>query len=149
MKLFDLEKALVGEPVKLRNGDKAFVFKVLQNKNLQTPLIGYHINSSGAEFGITWQINGDYSVCTNENDIIGMWEEPRPRVQLDLPAPLENVEKGQEVYYLELGNQFSQVSKFNFNEDNPCAFQLYKNGGLFATKEDAQEWLDAMKGARR
>ena len=149
MKPFDLEKALAGEPILTRDRQKGYVKFTIEENFKVNRLVGIINNGSIIEVE-KWLPSGNVlSDDITPNDIIGMWEEPRPRVQLDLPTPLETVEKGQEVYYLELGNQFSQISSFNFNEDNPCAFQLYKNGGLFTTKEDAQEWLDAMRNARR
>ena len=160
-KPFDLEKALSGEPVVLRNGDKAFVFKLLQNKNLKTPLIGYHINSSGAEFGITWTINGDYSACTNENDIIGMWQESRPRVLLDLPAPVLKPEPDKKYYTLVIADtdgydgegRFASITDWIVEiEDGDYDYQSkqrIEEGLLFETKSDAQEWLDAMRNVRR
>lgn len=136
MKPFDLEKALAGEPIKTIGSPikKRVIGKSLFRDDL-------------------YIIEDEYSVYTFSLGRLQigfeMWQEPRPRVQLDLPAPLEKVEEGQEVYYLEWGIQFGEIKKFNFNENNHCAFQLYKNGGLFSTKEDAKEWLDAMRNARR
>ena len=76
-----------------------------------------------------------------------MWEEPRPRVQLDLPCPLK--EPQIDMWYISTNNRDvyksgyckGQNSSFNENELNA--------GRYFATREDAEEWVNAMRGARR
>ncbi|HDR1538665.1 TPA: pyruvate kinase, partial [Pasteurella multocida] len=104
MKEFDLEKALAGEPVVLRNGDKAFVKFVLENPLFEDDqVVGFHIDSEGKEEVTSWGNNGVHIPNTNSiYDIIGMWEEPRPTVTLTLPCPLKSVTVGQRVFYLDL-----------------------------------------------
>ncbi|HEH9658844.1 TPA: pyruvate kinase [Pasteurella multocida] len=151
MKEFDLEKALAGEPVVLRNGDKAFVKFVLENPLFEDDqVVGFHIDSEGKEEVTSWGNNGVHIPNTNSiYDIIGMWEEPRPTVTLTLPCPLKAVMAGQKVFYLDLDKQYEQVCSFLFRTDSTYHFNLLKNGGIFSTEEDAQAWFDAMKNARR
>ncbi|UOP51874.1 pyruvate kinase [Pasteurella multocida] len=151
MKEFDLEKALAGEPVVLRNGDKAFVKFVLENPLFEDDqVVGFHIDSEGKEEVTSWGNNGVHIPNTNSiYDIIGMWEEPRPTVTLTLPCPLKSVMAGQRVFYLDLNKQHEQVCSFLFRTDSTYHFNLLKNGGIFSTEEDAQAWFDAMKNARR
>ncbi|HDR1241608.1 TPA: pyruvate kinase [Pasteurella multocida] len=151
MKKFDLEKALAGKPVVLRNGNKAFVKFVLENPLYEdNQVVGFHIDDEGNEEGINWRKDGIHIPNVNSMyDIIGMWEEPRPTVTLTLPCPLKAVTVGQRVFYLDLNKQHEQVCSFLFQTDSTYHFNLLKNGGIFSTEEDAQAWLDAMKNARR
>ncbi|MDY0572176.1 pyruvate kinase [Pasteurella multocida] len=151
MKEFDLEKALAGEPVALRNGDKAFVKFVLENPLFEDDqVVGFHIDSEGKEEVTSWGNNGVHIPNTNSiYDIIGMWEEPRPTVTLTLPCPLKSVTVGQRVFYLDLNKQCERICAFLFQKDSTYHFNLLKNGGIFSTEEDAQAWFDAMKNARR
>ncbi|HDR1512144.1 TPA: pyruvate kinase [Pasteurella multocida] len=151
MKEFDLEKALAGEPVVLRNGDKAFVKFVLENPLFENDqVVGFHIDSEGKEEVTSWGNNGVHIPNTNSiYDIIGMWEEPRPTVTLTLPCPLKSVTVGQRVFYLDLNKQCERICAFLFQKDSTYHFNLLKNGGIFSTEEDAQAWFDAMKNARR
>ncbi|HDR1160547.1 TPA: pyruvate kinase [Pasteurella multocida] len=151
MKEFDLEKALAGEPVVLRNGDKAFVKFVLENPvREECAMIGYVIDDRGRDSLIGWYKNGLYASCGGDGlDIVGMYEEPRPTVTLTLPCPLKSVTVGQRVFYLDLNKQCERICAFLFQKDSTYHFNLLKNGGIFSTEEDAQAWLDAMKNARR
>ena len=84
MKKFDLDAALNGEPVILRNGEKAVVkynllneVEKLEVRDAEHPLIGYRFD--GIYINTTsWSLTGK-SVHWNtmEYDIIGMWEEPK------------------------------------------------------------------------
>ena len=154
MKKFDLEKALAGEPVVLGNGSKAFIVKHIPDEHIkkeECELIGYLVEGSKFQSCATWTKDGKYNPCLNLHiyDIVGMWEEPRPTVTLTLPCPLKTVKNGQRVYFLNQGNFLSPIGSIIFNEERICDCQLFKNGGLFANKQDAQDWLDAMRDARR
>lgn len=81
MKPFNLEKALAGEPVLLRDGNKAFIFKnILDTPDLgyipNYPLVGMVQNCSVVQ---TWALNGRILMSDDcaDCDIIGMWEEPK------------------------------------------------------------------------
>lgn len=142
MKDFDLEKALQGEPVMLRNGDKAFIFKnilgtpILDFK-LDYPLIGMIHNHPVTQ---TWSLDGRISSCNDcaPGDIVGMWEEPKISIE-DLPKPF-SPEIGDEFFYLSAGfvNYCSFYSDVNAD--------LMRGGQCFRTEEDAQKWINFMKG---
>lgn len=146
MKPFDLEKALTGEPVKLRDGRKAFVkYSMPDDYKGLYPLRGYIIdkNSNFGSCDAVWTKDGNGHIGTyvaSNIDIISMWEEPRPRVQLDLPAPLKVPQVG--VWYEVIKSIFTE------KEDDSGPYVL-DTRLYFATKEDADEWINAMKGARR
>ena len=84
MKEFNLEAALNGEPVMLRNGIKAVVkynllneVEKLEVRDAEHPLIGYRFD--GIYINTTsWSLTGkSVHWKTMEYDIIGMWEEPK------------------------------------------------------------------------
>ena len=145
MKEFDLEAALNGEPVMLRNGEKAYIFKNIQDTHIldfkvDYPLIGMVHNHTVVQ---TWSLNGQISLGNDcaPYDIIGMWEEPKISAE-DLPKPFKPQED-ERYYYIvggsiECGDEYWETNLFDRN--------TAKNGGCFRTKADAQKWLDFMKG---
>lgn len=88
MKPFDLESALQGEPVQLRNGTKAFVLCDLKDyfrdPNSSKHLVGItstNDDTNKYECTMRWfetgKYRGDESTIDSNYDIIGMWEEPK------------------------------------------------------------------------
>ena len=141
MKKFDLEAALSGEPVMLRNGEKAYIFKNIQDSHIldfkvDYPLIGMMHNHAPVQ---TWSLDGRISLVSDysNGDIIGMWEEPKIGIE-DLPNPFRP-EIGDEFFYLSVGT----IQYCSFYSDINA--DLMRNGQCFKTKEDAQKWLDFMK----
>ncbi|HEH9767312.1 TPA: pyruvate kinase, partial [Pasteurella multocida] len=89
MKEFDLEKALAGEPVVLRNGSKGYVtadYSKFFPFNTFLYQGVFQIGKSKTQFERnSWTIDGSsffehnkYPHLENPFDIVGMWEEPRP-----------------------------------------------------------------------
>lgn len=87
MKEFNLEKALNGEPVILRNGKKAYIgykmpdcYVYDNGREIKFPLCGYIVKASNIiEVPyMFWNINGRAykDGIDNASDIIAMWEEP-------------------------------------------------------------------------
>lgn len=85
MKPFDLEKALAGEPVVLRDGHKAIVYYCVPDeiklddegtpetfplKGMKFDQDGYLLNSS-----VEWRKDGRFRSSESDSDIVGMWEE--------------------------------------------------------------------------
>lgn len=93
---FNLEKALAGEPVKLRCGLKAYIKYVMPPEYRgKYPLMGYIMNPDIAcdVESYSWVREGKafLTASDHENDIIGMWEEPEPvsrNVTVTLPRAL-------------------------------------------------------------
>ena len=85
MKPFNLEKALAGEPVMLRNGNKAEIYFLvpdyythIDGSNTLTPIRGliFDKNNNVINLSAGWTLDGYcYSDCLNNCDIVGMWEE--------------------------------------------------------------------------
>lgn len=86
MKQFDLEKALAGEAVELRNGSKAILYyRVPDHYTLNDgvkitfPLVGIIFYEDGTveDPNACWKDNGRFTSSTSGKDIVGMWEEPK------------------------------------------------------------------------
>ena len=151
MKEFDLKAALNGEPVKLRNGNKAYVLARLPDnlkyahiEKVHYPLIGVVMDEDGyvTDTHMSWTIGGGCYV-TNEplkSDIIGMWEEPKISIE-DLPKPFKP--KNGESYYYICGKAIEHVC--SYAEVSHFDRHSAQNGQCYRTREDAQKWLDFMK----
>lgn len=150
MKEFNLEKALNGEPVMLRNGCKGVVYYKIPKEyvfsdgsNSAFPLKGLIFDEGGfiKDSSYFWTGNG---FCNYESyhphDIIGMWEEPKISIE-DLPKPFKP--KNGESYYYICGRAIEYMRKYA--EVSPFDSLSAQNGQCFRTKEDAQKWLDFMK----
>lgn len=86
MKQFDLEKALAGEAVELRNGSKAILYYRVPDHythddglKITFPLIGIIFYKDGTVEcpNACWKDNGRFTSTTSGKDIVGMWEEPK------------------------------------------------------------------------
>ena len=151
MKPFDLEEALQGKPVQLRNGNKAFIQTDLRKLGLLesiTPYVikGISVASDGADWHeYSWTANGQSleGYIDRDSDIIGMYEEPTPTITVTLPIPFKP-KVGEQYFYI--GGLNSMVGEGNFN--NGIFEKLAVSAGFcFRTEEDAQAWLDTMKEA--
>ena len=142
MKKFDLEAALSGEPVMLRNGEKAYIFKNIQDTHIldfkvDYPLIGMMHNHAPVQ---TWSLDGRISLVSgySNGDIIGMWKEPKISIE-DLPKPFKPKE-GEEYKYI-VGTEVLRRISIGDSFDK----SLSMGGQCYRTEEDAQKWLDFMK----
>ena len=146
MKEFDLKAALNGEPVKLACGRKAYILydlsrypKLLEHTN-RRPLNGF-IMSGYMEndcYLASWRSDGKNSF--DENNIIGMWEEPKISIE-DLPKPFKP--KDYESYFYINGGVIENESEFW--DTNNFDVTVAERGNCFRTKQDAKKWLDFMK----
>lgn len=147
MKEFDLKAALNGEPVMLRNGEKAYIFKNIQDTHIldfkvDYPLIGMMHNHAPVQ---TWSLDGRISLVSDysNGDIIGMWEEPKKQINIeDLPKPFKPKD-GEPFYYIYCGKIYCD---HEYSESSPSYKSFSQNGQCYRTEEDAQKWLDFMKG---
>ena len=99
------------------------------------------------EDGFSFFKNDKYSINNNPYDIIGMYEEPTPTVTVTLPIPFKP-KIGEPFFYINksiIGNLIVDSSRYASDEREieNCA----PTGNCFRTEEDAQAWLNAMKGA--
>ncbi|MBV7387906.1 hypothetical protein KRX11_04485 [Pasteurellaceae bacterium TAE3-ERU1] len=136
MKPFDLEKALAGEPVRLRNGNKAFILHKL-DKASRDHLLGYFVDKTNGDVPCRWDLSGNGDI--HLRDIIGMWQEPSRIINgIEVPPCLAFDEwesgAGYYVVYLE-GNGF--VDYRRLHKHYPWECNLVNRGLAFKTKEGA------------
>mgnify|MGYP000454364236 CR=1 FL=1 len=149
MKEFDLKAALNGEPVMLRNGQKAIIYyrtapelKLDKNTPDPFPLKGMVFDKDGYldDPSVTWRCNGRFRYSEDEWDIIGMWEEPKKQISIeDLPKPFKP-KTGDEYKYIVGVEVFRRISVGDSFDKS-----LSMGGQCYRTEEDAQKWLDFMK----
>lgn len=152
MKEFDLKAALNGEPVMLRNGQKAIIYYCVHDnfkfdeKTPDTfPLKGMVFDEKGYldDSSVTWRRSGRFRYSEDEWDIVGMWEEPKKQISIeDLPKPFKS-KNGEPFYYINGGCiEYKREYRYSNLFDKYAA----ENGNCFRTREDAEMWLKLMKG---
>ena len=146
MKEFNLDAALNGEPVRLRDGRKAIIYHrvpdIYTHKNgvkVIYPVVGMTFNTDGTVDNpcAAWMANGRFTSVWCGKDIVGMYEEPKISIE-DLPKPFKP-KKDEEYFYLGCNTVYSKRYCDDFDHD------LSEGGQCFRTEEDAQKWLDFMK----
>ncbi|RZN75262.1 DUF551 domain-containing protein [Avibacterium paragallinarum] len=150
MKPFDLNAALDGKPVQLRDGRKAFVKAVIeQPKGLRHySVIGYARNGIHVEF-LHWGTNGD---CIpgdiSDDDIVGMWEEPKPKrfingIEVPEPVTLNTWENGRKYWYVRFTApecvQDDPFYKYSKRDE-----RMISQGLVFKTKKGAEAMMKAL-----
>lgn len=160
MKDFDLQAALSGEPVVLRDGRKAVVLldyretigKYGIDYDGEYPLRGFVVSSHGTF--LSWGKEGFYDVDNpNEHkaDIVGMWEEPAPTItigDMEVPAPMtEKPEVGAAFWTMDIGfpcDDSRNVDKFIWT-DGDVDNQFFNAGWVFKTQADAEKAHAALR----
>lgn len=146
---FNVDRALAGEPVKLRDGKKAYMKYIMPPEYKGPyPLRGYIIDPNGASEieSSSWTLEGISSVLISNHkcDIISMWEEPEPvskNVTVTLPRALRK----------------PKDKMWFVDSDGPTRSSYGKNIQLgdfekipyFGSEEDAKAWFDAMQNSRK
>lgn len=147
MKEFDLEAALNGEPVKLVCGRKAYILydlsrypELLEHAN-RRPLNELVMSDCKENdcYPANWLLDGKNLFY--QDNIIGMWEEPKISIE-DLPKPFTPTQG--DTYFYICGFKIFKIN--NFFENSTFDTGNSQNGQCFRTREDAQKWLDFMKG---
>lgn len=148
LKPFGLQSALAGEPVMLRNGQKAFV----RHHETEQPvgdgcrLLGY----TDGDINISWCVNGSYLLESEDSedsaDIIGMWPKTRVINGFEVPAPETTAPDDLSVYFTPnvLIKEFYSVMPWS----NECEWdkRVLSRGLVFLTKEAAIANAKAMIG---
>ncbi|MDG6447333.1 hypothetical protein [Glaesserella parasuis] len=148
---FDLNKALNGEPVMLRNGLKAYVKYVMPSEYKGPyPLSGYILNNKSSDFAdrVSWSLEGNFSKYAKHptHDIISMWKEPHSEPESvksirNLPASLTKPQDG--MYYLnECGVYPSAYGK-------EMDINIFNQRVYFASEQDGRDWFNAMKNTHK
>lgn len=147
MKEFNLEAALAGKPVKLRNGDKAYVKynrleenEIFLPRDTAYPLIGYRLEGVNC-YTTSWTLTGETVHFGRRTlDIVEMWEEPKISIE-DLPKPFKP-NNGESYFYITGGIVEYEDDYWDSNKFDKSSAE---RGGCYRTREDAQKWLDFMK----
>lgn len=152
MKPFNLEEALSGKPVRLREGTKAYVKFALKNQfSCLGELVGFVTYETShykdEDFLLKWDARG--FICSGEEnpeDIIGMWEEPKRVINgIEVPEPvtMEDWVDGADYWHVHL-YCLDFVTKSLFSRKSSGDTQLIKKGFVFKTKEDAKAMAKAL-----
>lgn len=147
-KPFNLEAALAGKPVLLRNGSKAFVKFVMPNPVSEiNQIAGYVCYGDGKCEVITWSIDGIYGRFYTKHsesfDIIGMCSQTINIGGFDVPKPVtEPLAVGTEYYYVDISSPFLFYEDCwtNINTD----YRLLKNGIIHLTEDNARAHAKAL-----
>lgn len=160
LKPFNLEKALQGEPVMLRNGEKALIqYNILDfiKDGIEftgvLPLKGFRYSEVK---GITkiyteeWAITGEsYPDTKSDNDIVGMWEEPtEPKLKelSDVVLPPKALRKPKEgMWYLNLNREEVFASSYTEKDFDVVDRKTFNLGMYFDSKEKAEAMLYFLK----
>ena len=149
MKPFNLEAALAGELVVLRDGKQAQVLYDLRNAKFRnaTPYPLGGVSQCGD--ATTWTTNGGFvrSGAEHGRDIVGMWEEPKPRKYIngiEVPMHETNALEIGAPYFAVVLSSTEHYADFLWGDDK--FDRGYLDAGLvFLTREDAIATAAAMK----
>lgn len=144
LKPFDVQAALIGEPVMLRDGSKAYVRH--HETELDVPanykLLGY-IEGRGQ---IAWREKGFYlGEESHYYDIIGMYPKTRTINGFEVPAPETKEPESLANYYLAVISTEDFYRGETWTGWDSDRFWL-KQGLIFLNKEDAIANAKAMLG---
>lgn len=140
---FDLDRALNGEPVMTRAGDKAYVKYQLPDEYTGSFPLGGYIKDPENDLGLvhyTWSLTGKAAEIEYDHpqDIIGMWKESESIKSIfNLPSPLTKPQDN--MYYI------NQCGTCWSGYDRTMDINLFNERVYFASEEDARVWFNAMK----
>lgn len=137
MKQFDLDKALAGKPVLLRDGSKAFVKFVTPNSaSKNSEIVGYRFDNGRYEV-VSWSIDGEY-YWNNENklDIVGMHFETINIGGITVPKPETEPPPEETRYYYPLLTSMDRFS-YDYWVNSEADNRLLKDGLIHLTEKAA------------
>lgn len=148
MKAFDIEQALKGNPVCLRNGQKAFVgYKLNSKYNSSYPLRGH-----SEDFQMnTWICNERKWVSNglcydgNDYDIVGMWDESRIINGREVPrsATWDEPDDLGYAYFVNFGST-TLVSEFAYSKESEVGRNLVERVLVFKRRAHAEQMARAL-----
>lgn len=147
IKPFDLQAALNGEPVMLRDGRKAFVrhHETELNVAVVFRLTGFVLSKDESISPINWSRHGEHGGKLDEQDIISMYPKTRIINGFEVPAP-EVVEPNRGDLYFVARPSFKDFYE-SYTWRNDSVDTRYMERGLaFLTEEDAIANSKAMVG---
>ncbi|MFW9324088.1 hypothetical protein ACSFCC_08905 [Glaesserella parasuis] len=149
---FDVDKAVAGEPVMTREGNKAYIKYCLSEEDKNDfPLGGYIINSTiSRTYHYSWSLTGKAVEieCNHPQDIIGMWQDLEPNtVTLTLPCPLK--EPQADMWFIGSKGNVAKSTYIEGRPDHTFWQESFNAGFYFGSEAEAQMWIDALKNNRR
>lgn len=143
MKPFNLEDALAGKAVKLRDGTKAYVrhHETEHLTEIDEVLLGYREGVCSW----SWCADGESRSTGGESpfDIIGMYPETRIINGFEVPAPEVQAPKYDSNYYAVSVNECELYTEYFWYGDI-FDFRMLERGLVFLNKEDAIATAKAM-----
>ncbi|MEG9498910.1 hypothetical protein [Mannheimia indoligenes] len=143
-KPFELGQALAGQYVKIKGTEEP------------RRIVGK------SHFRNEYIIEDEYSAyrlsLESIQDGFEMWGEPNLRIQLNLPCPVLQLEVGKLYYTINVYDvdcydgdmDFTSIEEWVYEDADDCQTKSRAEQGLmFASRTDAQEWLNAMRNSRR
>lgn len=145
LKPFDLQAALQGKPVMLRNGEEAYVRHHETELRVFSGLQLQGIGLGGELYAWTGGGRNCSGVVDHHVDIIGMYLETRSINGFEVPAPETRAPKSGTRCYLASPTKRDYYSREFWNA-NPLDMYLLERGLVFLAKEDAIANAKAMLG---
>lgn len=150
IKPFDLQAALKGEPVMLRNGQKAFVrhHETEQPTGSCWELWGIGNRKDGSTMFLQWSTGGRYDMdyAVSDLDIIGMYQKTHIVNGFEVPAPETEEPDDYTKYYAPNLFVDEMHSGLIWHRNSEWDNRLIRRGLLFLNKEDAIANTKAMLG---
>ena len=146
MQAFDLQQALSGKPVLLRNGNKAYILKNLNSAKVnEYTLIGYYVLENGLEIGVSWSAAGKYLTDSGSSyDIIGMWQQTITIGKHKIPEPMRTEPPQGTVYYVPLLDTENKFYDWNKWQDSLHDDRALVRGLAHYTHEAAEAHAKAL-----
>lgn len=145
LKPFDLQDALSGKAVMLRDGTKAYV----RHHETELPVINHSRLTGFLMDGsqLRWCENGHYygEDKLSDYDIIGMYPETRVINGFEVPAPETHEPKFREEYFIPSILNSELYERIQWH-DLKCEHLWLKRGLVFLNKDDAIATAKAMLG---
>lgn len=149
LKPFDLEAALKGEPVMLRDGTKAFI----RHHETEFPvgddfrLFGILCVGLNTYTTTSWTTQGKwrYESEGHEFDIVGMWPKTRIINGFEVPAPEHDAPNVEDEFYIPFLSMEDYCDEFTWVGDKWDS-RILKRGLVFLNEEDAIANAKAMLG---
>ncbi|WP_427833693.1 hypothetical protein [Actinobacillus pleuropneumoniae] len=154
---FDLEKALAGEPVLLRDGSKAYIFHCINDgfakkHNIGYQLLGVIVDSlEGKQLTRSWAKSGIFNEVNPypDFDIIGMWREPEPQLSnnsLQLPKPLTEPLNNDDNYFTLASRNGKYVIDDWRWKDKTSDHIFLREARIYKTKDDVIKIIETITG---
>lgn len=149
LKPFDLQAALKGKPVMLRNGQKAYVRHHETEARIKNScqLLGFAENKDVNFTEWRWWTQEGICIGVDVFDIVGMWPKTRIINGFEVPAPeTQKLKSGSRYWAASVTNVDFCIKHIWDDDDGAFDIRLLDRGLVFLTDEDAVANTKAMLG---